>query len=236
MSWGPFGLDGKRAIVTGGARGIGLGISRRKLDAGAAVVVVDVDSEAPARLVDQLPEAHLVVGDVAAASGHDQIVADAAALAGGPIDVLVNCAGIYPPMSFLDITPDFFDRMYHLNLRGLALMTRAVVARLVSESRPGKIVNIASTDAVRPSRRGFGSVYGATKGGVLALTAHLARELGPSGISVNGVSPGMISTPGTQRDRSGEVFNQEEYDRFMGLGWPCSVSVRLRTSPTPWSS
>jgi 2-deoxy-D-gluconate 3-dehydrogenase len=213
-AWGPFGLDGRVALVTGGARGIGLGIARRFQEAGARVVVLDVATSTPTTVAEQLPAAAAVVGDLGDEAGHETLIAEASGPF-GPVDVLVNCAGIYPGRPFLEIDSKFFDTMYAVNLRGLALLTQAFASQLISRSLGGKVVNIASVDGLRPSRLEGGAVYGATKAGVIGLTAHLAREFGPHGIAVNGIAPGMIETEGTQRDRSGDKFGPAEHAAFV---------------------
>jgi 2-deoxy-D-gluconate 3-dehydrogenase len=228
VTWGPFSLQGHAALVTGAARGIGRGIVVRMLEAGADVVAVDINPDARAALAGVLADDRVITADIGLASGHDAIVAQAREQV-GRVDILVNCAGVYPPAAFLDVTAEFFDRLYGINLRGLALMTKAFAAALLAEGGTGKVVNIASVDGVRPSRRAWGSVYGATKGGVIALTAHLARELGDQGIGVNGISPGLIASEGAARDRSGEVFSPEEYQKFLDQAMERTVQGRFGT-------
>jgi len=228
VTWGPFSLEGHAALVTGGGRGIGRGIVTRMLEAGADVVVVDADPGTREALAGVVPEDRVITADIGLESGHDRTVAQAWERV-GRVDILVNCAGIYPSVAFLDVTAEFFDQLYSVNLRGLALMTRAFAAALLADGGTGKVVNIASVDGVRPSRRAFGSVYGATKGGVIALTAHLARELGSQGIGVNGISPGLIRSEGVNRNRSGEVFGPEEYEKFMARAAERTVLDRFGT-------
>lgn len=127
----------------------------------------------------------------------------------GSIDVLVNNAGIYPMAPMLQTTPELFDRVYRVNLRGLAFASRAAAARMIEQGGGGKIVNIASIDSFHPSMVGL-AAYDASKGGTLMLTKALALELGPHGIHVNGIAPGGITTEGASRPLAGSGMTEEQ--------------------------
>jgi 3-oxoacyl-[acyl-carrier protein] reductase len=188
-------LDGRGALVTGGAQGIGAGIALALARAGARVAVVDADPDgasraelAALRAVD--PDALYLVGDVS----QEAAVAAAvdAALAGlGRIDVLVNNAGVIGQAPVVDLDVAEWDRVIAVNLRGVFLCCRAVLPHMLARGS-GRIVNISSQLAYLG---GAGTAhYSASKGGVSAFTRALAREVARQGVLVNAVAPGPIET------------------------------------------
>jgi NAD(P)-dependent dehydrogenase (short-subunit alcohol dehydrogenase family) len=197
-------LQGRVAVVTGGARGTGLGIVRRLAEAGAAVVIGDADEQ----------DAHQAAQTVAPASGGilgmkldvddegsvigfaDQVMSEL-----GAIDLWVNNAGIYPGVPVLDMTGAEWDQVVDFNLRGVFLGAREAAKRMISAGRGGVIVNIASTASFRASAAGSAH-YVSSKFGMRGLTKALAVELGPYGIRVLGVAPTFIETPGTRARRA----------------------------------
>lgn len=186
-------MTGRRALVTGGASGIGLACARRLLAEGAAVALLDQRSRAPAEAAAM--RAASVACDVRRADEVASAVRHAAGLLGGPADVLVNAAGIYRVAPLLDLLPEEWDDVLAVNLRGSFLAGRAMAAALIENGVPGAIVNISSTaglvaDAAEPSAH-----YNASKAGVLALTRQMAVEWAPHGIRANAVCPGVIDTP-----------------------------------------
>ena len=192
-------LSGRTAIVTGGAQGIGLGIVRRLHDAGAAVLVADLDGDAAASVAASLCE---VRGDSAVGVACD--VADEASVAAavataverfGGIDVLVNNAGIYPMVEIEALEPDLLRRVLEVNLVGVYLFIRAVSARMIEQGRGGRIVNVTSIDALHPSMIGL-AAYDASKHGAWGFTKNAALDLARHKIWVNAVAPGGIDTPG----------------------------------------
>jgi 2-deoxy-D-gluconate 3-dehydrogenase len=192
-------LTGRTAIVTGGAMGIGLGIARRLHEAGASVVVADLDALAGKDAAEALQarRAHSALAvrcDVSDAESVERMV-DAAVEAFGGVDILVNNAGIFPmlPLSGLDL--ETFHRVIDVNLTGLFLCTKAVSARMIAQGKGGRIINITSIDALHPSMVGL-SHYDASKHGAWGFTKNVALELAPHGISVNAIAPGGIKTPG----------------------------------------
>lgn len=213
--WGPFDLTGKTAIVTGGAMGIGVGIVRRLAEAGANVVIGDVDGPAAERAAATVPGPARVVAmhaDVTQVHTGDRLVARCVEEFGG-LDILVNNAGIFPLAPMLQTPPELFDRVYAVNLKGLAYVTKAAAVRMVAQGRGGKIVNIASIDSLRPSMVGL-AAYDASKGGVLMLTKSLALELAPHGIQVNAIAPGGISTEGTAALMTGLGLTPEQQEEM----------------------
>jgi 3-oxoacyl-[acyl-carrier protein] reductase len=172
------GLEGKRIVVTGGARGIGAALAEEARGRGATVVVLDRSTGAD------------VTCDV---SDADQVTAAFAAI--GDVDGLVNCAALLVNRRAYDeIDLAEWDRMFAVNVRGSFLCARAAVAAM--GERGGSIVNVASETAFTGSH-GFVH-YVASKGAVISMTRALANELGPRAIRVNCVAPGFTPTPGSE--------------------------------------
>lgn len=182
------------AFVTGGARGIGRGIAAALARRGDVVFVADRDGEAAAATATELVaegyDARPVVLDVADVDATDAAIA--AADAEVPLGTLVNNAGIALTGPLVDVTPDEFDRVIAVNLRGVYFALRAAARRMVPRGR-GSIVNIASTSGFTASTSPM-TVYDLTKGGVRMLTTTAARELAPTGVRVNAVAPGTVDT------------------------------------------
>ncbi|MBD0735117.1 SDR family NAD(P)-dependent oxidoreductase [Streptomyces sp. CBMA29] len=188
-------LQGKVAVVTGGARGIGRATATVLAARGASVSVWDLDLEGAEKTVATIVEA----GGTAVAIGGD--AADAAAVAAaaartrdelGPVTVLVNNAGVTGYEPFTTLTEASWDRMIGINLKGPFLVTRELVPDML-EARWGRIVNISSSSA----QTGAPAMahYAASKGGVIGFTRALAIEYAATGITVNHVPPGFIDTP-----------------------------------------
>ena len=185
----------QRVLVTGAAAGIGLAIARKLRSLGTIVVMCDKDvpalDAAVRGLGDNGQEAIAVAGDIT-----DTATIARVAEAAGPLDGLVNCAGIYPVTSLLDLSAEEWDRVLSLNLRTPFLLTQAVARRMIAGKRGGSIVNISST-ASTLARPGIAH-YGASKAGLNQLTRNLAVELAPHGIRVNAILPGVIETETVQ--------------------------------------
>lgn len=189
------GLPGKNVIVTGGASGIGRAICLRFASEGAHVGVFDLDAEGASAT------AGLIVKDDRAASSHavdisnyDGVCAavDAFETEAGPTDVLVNCAGWDIAAPFLKTEPDLWRKIVDINLYGPLNMHHAVTPGMV-ERKNGRVISIAS-DAGRVGSTGE-AVYSACKGGIIAFTKTLARELARSNIQLNVICPGPTDTP-----------------------------------------
>jgi 2-hydroxycyclohexanecarboxyl-CoA dehydrogenase len=187
------GVSGKVAVVTGAARGIGAAIATLLTEAGAAVAIWDLDEAAAIGTVSSLEAERPIIGlgvDVTDPTSVDAgIVAVEERL--GPIDILVNNAGIDIIGPFLDSDEGDWDRIIDVNLKGTVLCSHRVARSMVARGG-GAIVNIGS-DAGRVGSSGE-AVYSATKGGVIAFTKALARELARSGVRVNCVCPGPTDT------------------------------------------
>jgi glucose 1-dehydrogenase len=186
-------LEDRVAVVTGGARGIGLAIARRYAAEGARVVIADVDAAAGGAAAAALSptQCRFVATDVGSARDAENLVAEACRQFGA-LDILVNNAGIEKHAAFVEVTEADYDKVLAVNLKGAFFVTQAFVRHLLADKRPGKIINISSVHEEMPFP-GF-STYCASKGGMQLLTRDLAVELGPYGITVNGIAPGAIAT------------------------------------------
>jgi 2-deoxy-D-gluconate 3-dehydrogenase len=189
-------LKGKKAVVTGAARGLGLGIAYRLAEAGAAVAIADIDSDDAKKSAESLIKAGLnalyIKCDVTKEEEVKKMTRFAASQMGG-IDVLVNNAGIFPQIPLQQMKVEDFDKVISINLRGTFLCSREVSRQMVEQRSGGTIINLASIDAVHPSQKGL-TAYDASKGAVLTLTKSLALELGQEDIRVNAIAPGGILT------------------------------------------
>jgi len=188
-------LKDRATIVTGGASGIGRAIAEACAREGARVAVVDLNGDGARETVAAIEKAggaaaawRVDITDVAAV---DRMTDEVAARWGG-VHVLVNCAGWDTPMPFVDTTPEFWDKILAINLKGpIACMRAALRVMITQES--GKIVTIAS-DAGRVGSTGE-AVYSAAKGGLIAMTKTVAREVARYRINVNCICPGPSDTP-----------------------------------------
>jgi NAD(P)-dependent dehydrogenase (short-subunit alcohol dehydrogenase family) len=193
-------LSGRRAVVTGGARGIGYAISRRLAEAGASVLIADLNEagaeEAAARIVASGGKATFAFVDVTDSIGIVALIDQAGKDLGG-IDIWVNNAGIFPSTPLLDITDADWDRVLNINLRGTFIASREVGRRMIEAGKGGVIINLASLAAFSAYGPGFAH-YTPSKHGVLGLTKSLAVELGPHNIRVLAVAPTLTDTPGLE--------------------------------------
>lgn len=187
----------RRALVTGGSRGLGQGIASRLVRDGWDVAVMDMAPDVEltaAELASLRPGAHVpaFVGDVSDAKVCERVVADAVASLGG-LDALVNNAGIGGPTTeVLETEPETFRRVLEVNLVGSFLMARAAARAMAAQGTGGAIVNMGSIFGQQGVARA--AAYCASKGGVALLTHSLALELAPHGIRVNTVAPGNMAT------------------------------------------
>ncbi len=198
-----FRLDGRRALVTGGTKGIGLGAAAALADAGAAVTVVARTASDVERVVGELQAAgHSAEGAVLDVT---DTTAVAAFVAGRhPFDVLVNSAGGARHAPLAGITEADYRAVIDLNLTSTLFVARAVATTLVAAGRPGSIINISSQmgHVGGPSR----IVYSASKFAVEGMTKAMAIELGPHGIRVNTIAPTFIETEMTAGTLADETF------------------------------
>lgn len=185
-------MEGRKALVTGGASGIGAAIVRRLASEGAQVTIGDVNTDGAAEVAAEAG-AEVVRLDVT-----DPASARAAVEGTGTLDVLVNNAGTDEFGFFTDTDPDLWERVLAVNLKGVLACTHAALPGM-QRAGYGRIVNISS-EAGRVGSKGS-AVYSAAKGGVIAFTKTIARENARFGITVNAIAPGPIDTPLLRRSQ-----------------------------------
>lgn len=184
-------LDGKTAIVTGGASGFGAGIVRKFLAEGAAVMVADINADAAQAFAAETGALAQVV-DVAN-NDSVQAMAEAALAAFGQVDILVNNAGItHLPAAMEDISEEEFDRVFAVNAKSVYLTAKHLVPHMKSR-KAGVILNVASTAGISPRPRL--NWYNASKGWMITATKTMAVELAPEGVRVNAICPVAGETP-----------------------------------------
>lgn len=188
-------MEGRVAFVTGGGSGMGRETARLLAEAGARVTVCDRDGDAARETVEIVERAGGTARadevDVSDSGAVNRAVA-AAAEALGPIDVLVNIAGIYRIAAVEDIADEDWARMFAVHVNGTFYTCRAALPGMIA-ARSGAIVNMSSLHAVRGQANA--AHYAAAKGAIIGLTKSIAREKGPLGIRANAVAPGPIDTP-----------------------------------------
>lgn len=232
-----FTLPGARAVVTGAASGIGLQVARDLIDAGARVVLNDVNGETLHAVAEGLgPDAIAMAGDVTDAGAVETVIGTAAERFGG-IDILVNTAGIADEMvPTLEQDLDQWQRVLDVSLRGTYLMSREA-GRIMVEAGFGSIVNLSSIAGLvgLPGR----NAYSAAKAGIVTMTRNMASEWGRRGVRVNAIAPGYISTPmvddlmARARIEKRVIFGRTPLGRF---GDPREVSNAILFLASPAAS
>ncbi len=193
-------LEGKRAIITGGASGLGAATARRFVEEGAVVALIDLPrmaergTELAAELNAEAVRAYFVAGDVLDVASIRAAIDRAAALMGG-VSVCVASAGVaaHPDAGFrgfLDLEPEHFDFVNNVNVRGVFLTAQRAAQRMIEAGNGGSIVTLASIASKRPSA----GVYSVSKAAVWMLTRSLAGELAPHRIRVNAIGPAYVTT------------------------------------------
>lgn len=192
-------LAGRSAVVTGGARGLGKAIARRLAEAGANVLIGDLDAalatEAAADLDAQFAARVIGIGMDVSDTASVIAAADKACAELGGIDIWVNNAGIFPAIPLTDMPDKVWDDVLAVNTRGTFAGAREAARRMIAADRPGVIVNIASTAGFKGIAPGL-AAYVASKHAVRGLTKQMALELAPAGIRVLGVAPTYCVTEG----------------------------------------
>jgi NAD(P)-dependent dehydrogenase (short-subunit alcohol dehydrogenase family) len=201
-----FRLDGKRALITGGGRGIGLAAASALADAGAQVTLAartrsEIDAAAEA-IRARGHKADALVLDVT-----DLPAMQAAIAAAEPFDILINNAGTNRPKMLVDVTIEDFDAIMELNVRAAYFVAQAVARKLIDAKRPGSIINISSQMGhVGAARR---TVYCASKHAMEGFTKAMAIELAPHNIRVNSLGPTFLETPMTKPFFENKAFRDE---------------------------
>lgn len=211
-------LDGKSAVVTGAAQGIGKAIAKRLADDGAIVMIGDINAEGAAAAAKEIGNgATAVACDVSDPKQVDAMI-EAAARDGAP-DIVVNNAAIVPFIAWDDVDLDHWNKLLGVNLTGVFLACRKATDMMRAADRKGRIINIASNTffAGTPNM----AAYVATKGGVIGFTRALATEVGKYGITANAVAPGLIESDGVKESPHNEAFEFVEMLQAMpGKGQP----------------
>lgn len=193
-------LAGRRAVVTGAAWGLGKATARRLAEAGAAVLIADLDAETAATTAKEIADRYgaKVISTALDAGDPASVLAtvDYAVSELGGIDLWVNNAGIPSFASLLDLPVEDFDRVVGINLRGNFVGAREAAKRMIEAGKGGTIVNVASLAGVRGISPGQ-AAYVASKHGVVGLTRQMSIELAPHGIRVLGIAPGVCLTEKT---------------------------------------
>ena len=227
-------LDDQVAVISGGARGIGFGIASVLAGAGARVVLADLDREAAELAASALRDAGLaaegIATDVTDRSSVDALAARVVA-AHGRIDILAANAGIYPPAELAAIDDAVWDRVMDVNVKGAVHAVQACMATMVSRGY-GRIVLSSSITGPVTGQVGF-APYGASKAAMLGFMRSAAVELATSGVTINAVMPGNVTTPGfagTSEEHQRRMLASIPMGRYAEpeeIGW----AVRFLASP-----
>ena len=233
-------LDGKVALVTGASKGIGAAIAKELAAEGAAVVVnyssSKADGESVAKEIAALGGKAIAVQANVSKAGEIERLFTESRKAFGRVDILVNNAGVYEFSPLEKVTEEHFHKHFNLNVLGLLLASQAAARQF--DSSGGSIINISSvvsTLAIPQS-----AVYSGTKGAVDAITRSLASELGPRGVRVNAIRPGMVETQGTQSAgiTESDMRKQVEAQTPLGrIGQPRDIAgaaVFLASDDSAW--
>lgn len=195
-----FDLTGRVAIVTGAAMGIGKGIAKKLYEAGAFVVITDIDEEAAKKTAKDIDTSSEKVvafkADAGSVADGESLMTTITQKYSCP-DILVNNAGVYSFIPFVDIPEEAFEETLRINTKGTFFYSQSFSRELIKHGNKGKIINIASIDAIHPT--GSMAHYDTSKGAVEMMTKAMALELGPHNICVNAIAPGGILTEGVER-------------------------------------
>lgn len=201
--------QGKNVIVTGGAGAVGRAIAKRFAKEGARIAIVDVDFEGAVAVADDIKkdggEAVAIQADAAEENQVIQMAEEGLKVFGG-IDVLINSAGEFKEMPMMEITVDYWDRMMRNNLRNTFICTK-IIGEIMGKHEGGRIINISSTAAERG--RSGQIAYCAAKGGIETFTMSAAIQLGPLGVNVNAIAPGILET-----DNREVLFDDEKLEEY----------------------
>mgnify|MGYP001103621317 CR=1 FL=1 len=186
-------LNGKTAIVTGGASGFGAGIVAKFVAEGARVMIADINGDAATAMANEIGDQAIAQTVDVSNSASVQAMTDAALTTFGHLDILINNAGVtHLPTALEDVSEDDFDRVFNVNMKSVYLTARALVPHM-KQRQQGAILNVASTAGVSPRPRL--NWYNASKGWMITATRTMAVELAPDGIRVNAINPVAGETP-----------------------------------------
>lgn len=201
-------LDGKTALITGGASGIGFGIAKAFIEAGSKVIIAGRNEEKLSKACEKLGNnAKFAVLDVSKISIISDKIEEASKLfnPNGQIDILVNSAGTHGNQHFIDVTEDTFDSVIDINLKGTYFMCQKMGRYMIDHKIKGHILNISSASALRPAW----TPYEISKWGVCGMTKGIAGALIKHGIVVNAIGPGPVATEMLGRDENDTLYMQE---------------------------
>jgi NAD(P)-dependent dehydrogenase (short-subunit alcohol dehydrogenase family) len=214
-----FDLKGKVAAVTGGASGLGFASARRLAEAGAAVLIADINPEVAKKKNAELTAAGYKVDfvkcDVTREPDVDNMI-DAAVKTFGGLDIMVNNAGIYPLKPITEMDAATWDKIMNINMKGVFLCCLKASKQMIKQGWGGSIINMSSASASQPTK-GF-TAYDSSKSGVWMLTRTLALELASYGIRVNSISPGPIMTEGSTTPAAVEMNKNRFTGRLLTPG------------------
>ncbi|WP_100963313.1 SDR family oxidoreductase [Bosea sp. FBZP-16] len=242
-----YDLSGRHAVVTGGAGGLGRGIARALIEAGASVTLWDQDADSLSQAVSELGRRaslrQLDIRDVNAV----EAAADAAVFAHGRIDILVNNAGVLGEVKPIwETTPDNFQRVLQVNLFGAYLVTRAIVGRMLRQEprrapdgHPlrGHVVNIASIQG--KEGMAMAAAYSASKAGLIALTKSVAKETAKEGIIVTAVTPAAAETAMAKEisaERRADIMSRIPMGRFVEVAEVARLVLWLSSDDCSFST
>ncbi len=216
-------LQGRTALVTGAAQGIGKAIAKRLAADGATVVVSDLNGEGAAKAAAEIGGgAFAFAADISDPSAVAELFAEIAARTSG-LDILVNNAAIVPFVAWDDVDLTHWRKIIDVNLTGTFIVTRAATDQMRANNKPGRVISIASNTffAGTPNM----AAYVAAKGGVIGFTRALATELGRYGITANAVTPGLIESDGVKTSPHNQAFEfVETLQAMKGKGQPAHIA------------
>jgi 2-deoxy-D-gluconate 3-dehydrogenase len=219
MNLDVFSLEGRRALVTGGSRGLGAAIAAALADAGADVAVADLASggcdETCRRIEAAGRRAYSLTADLSRREEQDRLVPEAVAALGG-LDILVNNAGIIRRAPAADTSDEDWDAVIEINMTAVFRLSRAAGRHMLARGR-GKVINIASLLAFQGGI--LVPAYAASKGAVAQVTKALANEWAPKGINVNAIAPGYMKTDNTTALRADANRSRQILERIPAGRW-----------------
>lgn len=223
------GSTGRHAVVTGAASGIGRAVARQLAADGWHISGIDLQAEALAAVLDEITASYgvtaaRIAGDLADESFPARAVAQA--WSARPVDALVNAAGIYPAIPFLELTAGSWDRVQHVNVRAPVLATAALARLAIGHGRTPAVVNIAS-GAARRARPGAAH-YSTSKAALVMATQASAVELGAHGIRVNAVAPGFIDVASPVNPVTEQYADAARQAVLPGRGTPEDIADAVR--------